>query len=188
MGRYYSGDIEGKCWFGIQDSDAADRFGVTGTTPEYLEYHFQGFKHEKGCEYWGFDVNELIKLSKDYNIILVTIKAGILEAFKKLLKETESEDEKHIALIAIERIGKLNRIPESKSAKRFDFTKTFDVWEDKYIIPCCEFLDWYQAQRQIEVDEKFVKNFQSILADLELGYKIGRQIYKTGTCEFQVEL
>lgn len=40
MGRYYSGDIEGKFAFGTQSSDAADRFGVTGNTPNYLEYNF----------------------------------------------------------------------------------------------------------------------------------------------------
>ena len=41
MGRYYSGDIEGKFWFGLQPSDAPDRFGVTGYTPQYLEYYFE---------------------------------------------------------------------------------------------------------------------------------------------------
>ena len=40
MGRYYSGDIEGKFWFGVQSSAAADRFGVTGSHPEILEYYF----------------------------------------------------------------------------------------------------------------------------------------------------
>jgi len=40
MGRYYSGDIDGKFWFGVQSSDAADRFGVIGETPNYLTYNF----------------------------------------------------------------------------------------------------------------------------------------------------
>ena len=39
MGRYYQGDIEGKFWFAIQNSDAADRFGSIGTN-SYLEYYF----------------------------------------------------------------------------------------------------------------------------------------------------
>lgn len=39
MGRYYSGDIDGKFWFAVQSSDAADRFGSTGTS-HYLEYYF----------------------------------------------------------------------------------------------------------------------------------------------------
>ena len=41
MGRYYSGDIEGKFWFGVQSSHAADRFGVCGSQPQFLEYNFQ---------------------------------------------------------------------------------------------------------------------------------------------------
>lgn len=45
MGRYYTGDIEGKFWFGIQSSNAADRFGVTGNEPSYepsyIQYNFQ---------------------------------------------------------------------------------------------------------------------------------------------------
>ena len=40
MGRYYFGSIEGKFWFGIQNSCAANRFGVIGQPPDYLEYHF----------------------------------------------------------------------------------------------------------------------------------------------------
>ena len=40
MGRYYSGDIDGKFAFGIQNSDAADRFGVIGQIPEYLQYNY----------------------------------------------------------------------------------------------------------------------------------------------------
>ena len=40
MGRYYQGDIEGKFWFGVQDSNAADRFGVTEVQPENLYYYF----------------------------------------------------------------------------------------------------------------------------------------------------
>lgn len=40
MGRYYSGDIEGKFWFGLQASDSADRFGVSGVQPNILEYYY----------------------------------------------------------------------------------------------------------------------------------------------------
>ena len=40
MGRWYSGSIEGKFWFAIQDSNAADRFGVVGHQPEELYYNF----------------------------------------------------------------------------------------------------------------------------------------------------
>lgn len=40
MGRYYSGDIDGKFWFALQSSDCADRFGVTGYQPSVLNYYF----------------------------------------------------------------------------------------------------------------------------------------------------
>ena len=41
MGRYYSGDIDGKFWFGVQDSNDADFFGVEGYQPEQLYYEFE---------------------------------------------------------------------------------------------------------------------------------------------------
>ena len=40
MGRYYNGDINGKFWFALQSSDCADRFGVSGSQPEVLNYYF----------------------------------------------------------------------------------------------------------------------------------------------------
>ena len=40
MGRYTSGNINHKFWFAVQNSNAADRFGVTGVQPEELYYYF----------------------------------------------------------------------------------------------------------------------------------------------------
>ncbi len=40
MGRYITGDIEHKFWFGVQSSDDANFFGVDGTEPSYLNYYF----------------------------------------------------------------------------------------------------------------------------------------------------
>jgi hypothetical protein len=40
MGRYYSGDIEGKFWFAVQSSVAADRFGVSHNEPSFVEYYY----------------------------------------------------------------------------------------------------------------------------------------------------
>ena len=45
MARYYSGDIDGKFWFTVQNSDAADRFGVTGEQPSELYYYFKKDEH-----------------------------------------------------------------------------------------------------------------------------------------------
>jgi hypothetical protein len=40
MGRYYSGDIQGKFWFALQGSDAASRFGGEIFEPQFIEYYF----------------------------------------------------------------------------------------------------------------------------------------------------
>ena len=40
MGRDISGDIDHRLWFAVQNSNAADRFGVTGVQPEELYYYF----------------------------------------------------------------------------------------------------------------------------------------------------
>ena len=47
MGRYYTGDIEGKFWFAVQSSNAADRFGVIGSEPSHLEYWFDESNFEE---------------------------------------------------------------------------------------------------------------------------------------------
>lgn len=41
MGRYYHGDIDGKFWFAIQSSMAAQRFGGNYTEPQYVEFYFE---------------------------------------------------------------------------------------------------------------------------------------------------
>lgn len=53
MGRYYSGDINGKFWFGVQSSDDAEFFGGEQNEPNYIEFYFDN-DHipsiEKGIE------------------------------------------------------------------------------------------------------------------------------------------
>ena len=40
MGRYYTGDIEGKFWFAVQSSNAPSRFGAQEYEPSYINYYF----------------------------------------------------------------------------------------------------------------------------------------------------
>ena len=40
MGRYYTGDIEGKFWFGVQSSDDASFFGGNENGPNHINYYF----------------------------------------------------------------------------------------------------------------------------------------------------
>ena len=46
MGRYYSGDIEGKFWFAVQSSMAAERFGAKVEECEEDE-HYMVFSFKK---------------------------------------------------------------------------------------------------------------------------------------------
>ena len=41
MGRYYSGDIEGKFWFGVQSSHDPEFFGGHAFEPGHVEYYFE---------------------------------------------------------------------------------------------------------------------------------------------------
>lgn len=50
MRRYYSGDIEGKFWFGIQSSDDASFFGGQCSEPTYLECYFDENDKQDICE------------------------------------------------------------------------------------------------------------------------------------------
>ena len=40
MGRYYSGDIEGKFWFAVQSSNDASHFGGESCQPNHQEFWF----------------------------------------------------------------------------------------------------------------------------------------------------
>ena len=71
MGRYVSGDIEHKFWFAVQNSDAADRFGVTGVEPSELYYYFDRGNLE--------DVEEELNVIKKQ---LGTYRTKIKEFFK----------------------------------------------------------------------------------------------------------
>ena len=57
MGRYYFGDIEGKFMFAVQSSNAADRFGSVGQSPDIIEYYFDDEHLPK--------INEELKKLKD---------------------------------------------------------------------------------------------------------------------------
>lgn len=47
MGRYYNGDIEGKFMFGVQGSDAGERFGAEQQESHYVEYYVNRDNYDK---------------------------------------------------------------------------------------------------------------------------------------------
>lgn len=81
MGRYYSGDIEGKFWFGIQSSNDADFFGVEGMRPDRLNYYFEK--------------EDLNKVEKGIKICLEKL-GEFKEKLDNFFKEKDSYNDKQI--------------------------------------------------------------------------------------------
>lgn len=51
MGRYYTGDIEGKFWFAVQSSDDATFFGAEEQEASYIPYYADDLsKAEEGIQ------------------------------------------------------------------------------------------------------------------------------------------
>ena len=88
MGRYYSGDIDGKFWFAVQDSDAADRFGVTGHQPEELYYHF--------------DIDSLPGIYQELSNIATSLGSNLILLHKFFKDNTGYTDEKVAEYLKVE--------------------------------------------------------------------------------------
>ena len=88
MGRWYSGDIEGKFWATVQNSDAADRFGVTGHQPEELYYHF--------------DIESLPGIYQELSNIATSLGSNLILLHKFFKENTGYTDEKVAEYLGVE--------------------------------------------------------------------------------------
>lgn len=88
MGRHYSGSIEGKFWPTVQNSDAADRFGVTGHQPEELYYHF--------------DIDSLPEIYKELSNIATSLGNNLILLHKFFNDNTGYTDEKVAEYLKVE--------------------------------------------------------------------------------------
>jgi hypothetical protein len=97
MGRYYSGDINGKFWFGVQSSNDADFFGSSGEEPNHLNYYFdadnlpeveKGIKQcEKELGEYKAKLDKFFKENNGYNDEKLSKAIGAdLDGTKRLLK------------------------------------------------------------------------------------------------------
>ena len=69
MGRYYSGDINGKFWFAVQSSTDADYFGGEHYEPNHITYYFEKDnlpEIEKGILNCISELGEYKKLLDDF--------------------------------------------------------------------------------------------------------------------------
>jgi len=88
MGRYYTGDIEGKFWFAVQDSSDADFFGSEGEC-SHLNYYFNEddlANIVKGIEVckkelgdWKQKLDDFFKKNNGYNEKMLTEQIGLKE-------------------------------------------------------------------------------------------------------------
>lgn len=103
MGRYYSGDIEGKFWVAIQNSDAAERFGLTGYTPNYITYDIDSgnivYDNFMSLSENIFSVYEFVKLTKFFNKLIDDslnnkdiVRKSVKNAIKVKAHETENKN------------------------------------------------------------------------------------------------
>ena len=88
MGRYIVGDIDHKLWFSVQDSDAADRFGVTGHQPEELYYHF--------------DIESLPEIYQELSNIAKSLGSNLILLHKFFTDNTGYTDEKVAEYLNVE--------------------------------------------------------------------------------------
>jgi len=97
MGRYYSGDIEGKFWFALQSSNAPSRFGAQEYEPSYINYYFDEEQLPKVKselnrieEILGEDLKRLqdfFEQTNGYNMIM------IIDFYQTRYNETINEEE-----------------------------------------------------------------------------------------------
>ena len=66
MGRYYTGDIEGKFWFGIQSSTAGERFGAYETRNN-IDYQADDLEEaEEEIKNIEYKLQDKIKILDDF--------------------------------------------------------------------------------------------------------------------------
>ena len=88
MGRHYLGDIEGKFWSTVQNSDAADRFGVTGHQPEELYYYF--------------DITSLPEIYQELSNIASSLGSNLILLHKFFKENTTYTDKKAAEYLIVE--------------------------------------------------------------------------------------
>ena len=106
MGRYYTGDIEGKFAFAIQSSDAADRFGVIGHPPNYLEYNYN-----------EDDLEELQKELKNIEDAF----GGHKPALKIYFDLYKTQDDAPLSFVSYIKEGGLPELTESQLSEYYDY-------------------------------------------------------------------
>jgi hypothetical protein len=108
MGRYYTGDIDGKFWFAVQSSDDADFFGQSG---EPLEINYSFYK-------------ENILEVKEKLLQCLKVLGNAKPKLDKFFKRNESYTN--------ERLGKEYKWTEEETRKNLEWYARYDLGRKIY--------------------------------------------------------
>jgi hypothetical protein len=169
MGRYYSGDIEGKFWFACQSSNDADHFGVIGTPPDdRLNYHFS-----KG---------DMPSVQKGIDLCMESLKLfspnlpSLLDAY--YYHDGLPSNKEEWELMSTDPQPQAIKIPHSDGE---NITYRYDILDDQ---SCRDFL----RQHSIVLTDAEMSNTTQEYARLILGRKIYLCLVNNGECFFEAEL
>ena len=112
MGRYYDGDINGKFWFAVQPSNAADRFGCIGEA-RYLNYYF--------CE------DDLPQINKELEVIKQNL-GEYLQKIEDYFKDHDGYNDQEMA----------NNLKITKEQLRYYLEEYADMELGEQIKKCVE--------------------------------------------------
>lgn len=145
MGRYYNGDIEGKFWFGIQDSRDASYFGGIETLVQDEEGEEEVF-----ASHYLFKKEDLESIQKELDKSIVFL-GEIKEKLDQFFAERNSYSDKDLVLY----LDLVNESNDIGSAEATILTKAYLMVYARYglglkIKACveetgvCDFVaDWY---------------------------------------------
>jgi hypothetical protein len=173
MGRWYFGDIHGKCWFGVQDSNDASNFGVKPTE----DYSFHGC----GCSLEQDNTNNIDKkeyCSSCYDSYEEHIKAVKEDTEDNEIEKTWYADNSINYDFSQEDLPKVQEVVKKLDAEVGHYLKDFILVEDQGegISYDFEFSD-----------KRLGKKKHEKIARLCLGLLIIKSIETKGQCCFNVE-
>jgi len=175
MGRWYYGDIHGKCWVGVQGSNDASNFGVDPIE----DYRFYGC----GCLYQPnnpYKTNNMAYCTDCYDSY-----EDHIEKIEYILAIKDLDDKKTWGLgdciyydFTENDLPKVQEVVKELEQEVGKYMKNFKLEHDSAngIIYNCEF-----------TNKRISKKKQAKIARLCLGLQIIESIETNGSCSFNVE-
>lgn len=173
MGRYYSGQISGKFWFGIQSSDDASNFGVKHRTL------FSYFLCNCGCENKSISYcNDCYGSYEEHRQAIIDDEENDLE-FNKRRKNLWRKDESEIYYTFKKRhIKKVEQIVKDLDKEVGQYIIGYNIKDENDEIE-------YDYEN---IDDTIDKDKMELLARFCLGRQILYCLKKHYTCTFYAEL